>query len=49
MKEFIQNAISDSISRLNVDIRNMSQQQAQDVVDSVYNTAFDIMSSYEGE
>lgn len=49
MKEFIQNAISDAISRLNVDICNISQQQAQGVVDSVYNTAFDIMSSYEGE
>ena len=49
MKEFIQNAISDSISRLNVDICNISQQQAQNVVDSIYNTTFDIMSSYEEE
>ena len=49
MKDFIQNAISDSISRLNVDICNISQQQAQDVVDSVYNTAFEIMSSYGEE
>lgn len=49
MKDFIQNAISDSISKLNVDICNISQQQAQDVVDSVYNTAFEIMSSYGEE
>lgn len=49
MKEFIQNTITDSISRLNIDIRNINQQQAQDVVDSVYKTAFDIMVSYGEE
>lgn len=49
MKDFIRNTVTDAISKLNVDIQNISQQQAQSVVDSVYKTAFDIMASYGEE
>lgn len=49
MKDFIRNTVTDAVSRLNVDIRSIDQQQAQGVVDSVYKTAFDIMASYEEE
>lgn len=49
MKDFIRNTVADAVSNLNVDIQNIDQQQAQNVVDLVYKTAFDIMASYEEE
>lgn len=49
MNDFIRNTITDAVTKLNVDIRNIDQQQAQGVVDSVYKTAFDMMVSYGEE
>jgi len=47
MKEFIGGAVLDAISKLNVDISKINTSQTQDIVDSVYRTAFDIMSNLE--
>jgi hypothetical protein len=47
MKDFIRNTVTDSVSKLNVDIANIDQKQSLSVVDSVYKMAFDIMASYE--
>lgn len=49
MKDFIRNTVTDAVSKLNVDIQNIEQQQAQGIVDSVYKTVFDMMASYEEE
>ena len=49
MKDFIRNTVKDAVSKLEVDIKNIVQTQAQGVVDSVYKTAFDIMSSFGEE
>jgi hypothetical protein len=49
MKDFIRNTVSDAVSKLNVDIKNIDQKQAQGVVDSVYKTAFDMLASYGEE
>jgi hypothetical protein len=42
--DFIGGAVSDSISELKIDIKEIESSQAQSIVDSVYKTAFDIMS-----
>ena len=47
MKDFIGGAVSDSVSKLNVDIKKIDSSQVQNIVDSVYKTAFDIMASLE--
>jgi hypothetical protein len=47
MKGFIMGAVSDALSMLNVDIKNINATQTQRIVDSVYQTAFDIMSDLE--
>jgi hypothetical protein len=49
MKEFIKGTVSDAVSRLNVDIKNIDASQTQGIVDSVYKTAFDIISSFGEE
>jgi hypothetical protein len=49
IKDFIKGSVSDAVSQLNVDIKNIDSSQTQSIVDSVYKTAFDIMSSLEGE
>lgn len=49
MKDFIRNTVTDAVSNLDVDIKNIDQQQTQGVVDSVYKTVFDMMSSYGEE
>jgi hypothetical protein len=45
MKEYIKNEVHDAFSRLKVDINNIDSVQAQSIVDSIYKTAFDIMSA----
>ena len=47
LKEFIKGAVSDAISKLKVDIKNINTSQTQSIVDSVYKTAFDIISDLE--
>jgi hypothetical protein len=45
MKEYIKNEVYDAFSQLKVDIKNIDSSQARGIVDSVYKTAFDIMSA----
>jgi hypothetical protein len=45
MKNFIKGAVSDAVSQLKVDIKNIDSSQTQSIVDSVYKTVFDIMSA----
>jgi hypothetical protein len=47
--DFIKGAISDAVAQLNVDIKSIDTSQTLSIVDSVYKTAFDIMSSIEEE
>ncbi len=49
MKDFIRNTVTDAVSKLNVDIKNIDKQQTQKIVDSVYKAAFDIMASFGEE
>lgn len=43
IKEFVTEAISDAVSMLNVHANNFSQSQSMNIVDRVYQTAFEIM------
>jgi hypothetical protein len=45
MKEYIKNEVHNAFSRLKVAISNTDSAQTQSIVDSVYKTAFDIMSA----
>jgi hypothetical protein len=45
MKDFIKGAVSDAVSKLKVDIKNIDSSQTLSIVDSVYKTAFDFMSA----
>jgi hypothetical protein len=45
MKEYIINEVHDAFSQLKVDIKNIDSSQTHSIVDSVYKTAFDIMSA----
>ena len=47
MKDFIRNTVSDAVSKLNVDIKNIEQNQAHSIVDSVYTAAYDLLASEE--
>jgi len=49
MIDFIRNTVTDAVSKLNVDIKSIDQQQAHGVIDLVYKTAFDIMASFGEE
>ena len=49
MKDFIRNTVADAVSNLDIDIKNIDQQQTQGVVDSVYKKVFDMMASYGEE
>lgn len=44
IKEFIKGAISDAISKLKIDINNLSQRKSIDIIDAVYQTAFEIIA-----
>ena len=44
LKDYIRNTVSDAVSQLNVEIKNINELQAQGIVDSVYKKAFDIMA-----
>jgi hypothetical protein len=45
MKDYIKGAVSDAVFQLKVDINNINSAQTQRIVDSIYKTAFDIMSA----
>jgi hypothetical protein len=44
MKDFIRNTVSDAVSKLNVDIKSIDQNQAHRIVDSVYKMAYDLLA-----
>lgn len=48
IKQFIQGAISDAISMLGVNVNNLSQNRSIEIVNQVYQTAYEIMA-IEGE
>lgn len=47
LKEYIKGAVSDAISKLNIDIRFIDTSQTKAIVDSIYRTAYDILSGLE--
>jgi hypothetical protein len=47
IKDYIKGAVSDSISKLNIDICFIEASQTKSIVDSVYHTAYDILSELE--
>jgi len=47
LKEYIKGAVSDAVSRLNIDIRSIDTSQTKAIVDSIYRTAYDILSELE--
>lgn len=47
LKDYIKGAVSDSVSRLNIDIRSIEASQTKSIVDSIYRTAYDILSELE--
>lgn len=47
IKDYITGAVSDAMSRLNVDIARINSSQAQSIVDSIYKKAYDIMAELE--
>ena len=48
LKEYIKGAVSDAVSKLNIDIRSIDTSRTKDIVDSIYHTAYDILSELEG-
>lgn len=47
LKEYIKGAVSDAVSKLNIDIRSIEASQTKVIVDSIYRTAYDILSGLE--
>ena len=47
IKDYITGAVSDAMSKLNVDIARISSSQAQSIVDSIYKKTYDIMAELE--
>lgn len=47
IKDYIKGAVSDSVSRLNIEIRSIDASQTKAIVDSIYRTAYDILSGLE--
>jgi len=47
LKEYITGVVSDAVSKLNVDIRSIDTSQTKAIVDSIYRTAYDILSGLE--
>lgn len=47
LKDYIKGAVSDSVSKLNIDIRSIEASQTKSIVDSIYRTAYDILSELE--
>jgi hypothetical protein len=47
IKEFIKGAVSDAVSKLNIDIKAIDTSQTKTIVDTIYHTAYDILSELE--
>jgi hypothetical protein len=47
LKDYIKGAVSDAVSKLNIDIRSIDTSQTKAIVDSIYRTAYDILSGLE--
>jgi len=47
LKDYIKGAVSDSVSKLDIDIRSIDTSQTKAIVDSIYRTAYDILSGLE--
>jgi hypothetical protein len=47
LKDYIKGAISDSVSKLNIDIHSIDTSQTKAIVDSIYRRAYDILSGLE--
>lgn len=47
LKEYIKGAVSDAVSKLQIDIRSIDASQTKTIVDSIYRTAYDILSELE--
>lgn len=47
LKEYIKGAVSDAVSKLQIDIRSIDTSQTKAIVDSIYRTAYDILSELE--
>lgn len=47
LKDYIKGAVSDSVSKLNIDIRSIDTSQTKAIVDSIYRIAYDILSELE--
>ncbi len=47
LNEYIKGAVSDAVSKLNIDIRSIEASQTKAIVDSIYRTAYDILSGLE--
>lgn len=48
LKDYIRGAVSDSVSMLSIDIRSIEASQTKSIVDSIYRTAYNILSELEG-
>jgi hypothetical protein len=47
LKDYLKGTVSDSVSKLNIDIRSIDTSQTKAIVDSIYRTAYDILSELE--
>jgi len=47
LKDYIKGAVSDAVSKLKIDIRFIETSQTKAIVDSIYRTAYDILSELE--
>lgn len=47
LKDYIKGAVSDAVSKLNIDIRSIDTSQTKAIVDSIYRTVYDILSELE--
>ncbi len=47
IKDYIKGAVSDAVSKLKIDIRSIDTSQTKAIVDSIYRTAYDILSELE--
>ncbi len=47
LKEYIKGAVSDAVTQLNIDIRSIDTSQTKAIVDTIYRTAYDILSGLE--
>jgi hypothetical protein len=49
MKGYIKGAVSDAVTRLKIDIKKIDTAQTKSIVDRIYHTSYDIISSWGGD